>query len=389
MSHGHEVTFVTNPFHEKTVRDAGLDYRASGDHVDLYALITNDPELLTSPRALQVLAHDLAKPHFIATYHRVSELLRRERPDAVVGSNLEMGLFWAALERGVPAAMIAATPLGWFGGHAPTQFLDVEIPERWLPFVLDAVRAIGMLLIDQTVRSIARNAGAGVFDPSYSAIEKNVALHAGMWPTLMRPSSPGDLPNMRICGYTSAGHLGTAMPALSPELEAFLAAGKPPVVIALGSIFSLSSHALIADAAHACADLGQRCVVVGRPPRERPLPDGTLVVPYATYQRLFPRAAAIVIHGGAGTTGEALKSGRPCVVVPEAFDQFGIAWQVARLGAGVRVARRGRSRETIGAALRSVIEDESFSTRATAVANELNEAPDGAEAVARLVTELR
>ncbi|MBK6520655.1 MAG: glycosyltransferase family 1 protein [Polyangiaceae bacterium] len=386
---GHEVSFVTNPFHEHTVRAAGLDYRAAGEHVHLYRMIAADPGLLTSPRVVQVMAEDLARPHFAVTYQLVSQMLRAERVDAVIGSNLAFGLHWAAIARGVPSVMIAATPLHWLTRHAPVQFLDFELPASLLPTVMGATRSIGIALLDHALRSVARTAGATTIDPSYSAVEAKVALHAGMWPALMRPPSRGDLPNMRACGFVRAGHLGTSAPDLSPDLDAFLAAGEPPVVIALGSIFSLSSDALVADAADACADLGRRCVLVGPAPRERALPEGTCVVPYATYHELFPRAAAIVTHGGAGTTGEALKSGRPAVVLPLAFDQFGISWQVERLGAGVRVPKRGRSREGIASALSRALTDEAVATRASHIAAELRAEPDGADLTARLITELR
>lgn len=113
------------------------------------------------------------------------------------------------------------------------------------------------------------------------------------------------------------------------------------------------------------------------------------MVPYATYDLLFPRAAALVIHGGAGTTGESLKSGRPSVVVPLAFDQFELSWQVERLGTGVRVAKRGRSRESIAKALRRAIEDEAIAGCAARIAAELRDAPDGADLTAKLVTELK
>jgi rhamnosyltransferase subunit B len=383
---GHEITFVTNPFHEHTVRAAGLDYRAAGEHVDLYRLILDDPGLLTSPRALRFMAEDLAPPHFAATYHRIGAMLRAERVDAVIGSNLEFGAHWAAIERGVPAVMVAATPLMWLSPHSPTQFLDLEIPASMLPWAIRAVRAVAVALIDHALRSIARSCGATSFDASYSGVARAVALHVGTWPTLMRAPAVDDLPNMRASGYVRAGHLGTSAPALSAELERFLATGDPPVVIALGSIFSLDSDDLVADAAEACVDVGRRCVVVGRAPRGRELPEGTLVVPYATYHLLFPRASAIVGHGGAGTTGETLRSGRPTVVVPLAFDQFGLAWEVERLGAGVRVPRRGRSRATIARALRRACEDATVAERAAQVAAELRDQPDGAERTADLIT---
>lgn len=225
------------------------------------------------------------------------------------------------------------------------------------------------------------------FDASLSAIEARLVLHAGMWPELVRPPAEGDAPNRHACGFASAGRLGANSPALDAELEAYLAAGEPPIVVGLGSIFSLGSDALVSDLAAACARLARRCVVVGLPPRHGELPPSTLVVPYAPYDLLFPRAAAVVIHGGAGTTGEALKCGRPSVVVPLALDQFSLAWHVERLGAGVRVAKRGRTRDVLARALARACEDERMAARAAEVAATLRAEPDGAARVARLVVD--
>jgi UDP:flavonoid glycosyltransferase YjiC (YdhE family) len=66
-------------------------------------------------------------------------------------------------------------------------------------------------------------------------------------------------------------------------------------------------------------------------------PDGeisrdVLVVERAPHQLLFPRASAVVLHGGIGTTGQALRSGRPMLVVPHGHDQFDNAYRVTKLG---------------------------------------------------------
>ncbi|MFO0555513.1 MAG: glycosyltransferase [Polyangiaceae bacterium] len=386
---GHEVTFVTNPFHADVIRraDAGMGLVTVGDHVDLYKLITDDPGLLTSPRVLGVMVEDLARPHYVATYHAVRALLRSERVDGVIGSNLAFGALWAALEREVPAMMLAATPLAWTSRAAPVQFLDVELPSWALSLAIGLTNGIGFGLVDHALRSIARSAGATAFDTSYSAVTSRVALHVGVWPELLRPRAPDDQPNMRACGFIRAGHLGAAAPELPRALEAFLDAGEPPIVIALGSIFSLSEDALIADAAAASARLGHRVVVVGPAPRGHTLPEGAFVVPYAAYHLLFPRARATIIHGGAGTTAEALRSGRPTVVVPFAFDQFGIAWQVERLGAGVRVRKRDRTIDAIERALERALDPE-ISGGAARVGAALADARDGALVCAEWAGEL-
>src|ERR1700748_1110735 len=63
-----------------------------------------------------------------------------------------------------------------------------------------------------------------------------------------------------------------------------------------------------------------------------------LWLPYVPLRALLPRSAALVHHGGIGTTAEALRAGVPQVIVPLAYDQFDNAARVRALAAGASVA---------------------------------------------------
>ena len=62
------------------------------------------------------------------------------------------------------------------------------------------------------------------------------------------------------------------------------------------------------------------------------LPPGTIAVDGAPHDQVFPRASAIVHQGGVGTTGQAMRSGRPELIVPFAHDQPDNAFRVQQLG---------------------------------------------------------
>jgi UDP:flavonoid glycosyltransferase YjiC (YdhE family) len=145
---------------------------------------------------------------------------------------------------------------------------------------------------------------------------------------------------------------------LDPTLEAFLAAGEAPVVFTLGSSAVGAAGSFYEESAAAAVRIGRRAVLlVGRDPRNqsaRPLPPGIIAVEYAPHAPLFRRAAAVVHHGGIGTTAEALRSGRPMLVVPHAHDQPDNASRAARLGVGrwidarrFSAARAARELETL------------------------------------------
>ena len=79
---------------------------------------------------------------------------------------------------------------------------------------------------------------------------------------------------------------------------------------------------------------------------------GVMAVPYAAHSEVFPRASAIVHQGGIGTTAQAMRAGRPALVVPFAHDQFDNAERVRRLGVAEVVYRSRYNALTAEAALR-------------------------------------
>ena len=124
--------------------------------------------------------------------------------------------------------------------------------------------------------------------------------------------------------------------ALTAELERFLAAGPPPVVFTLGSAAVGAAGAFYEHSITAVERLGLRAVLlVGTDPANLPrraLSERLLAVPYAPHAALFARAELVVHQGGVGTSAEALRSGRPMLVVPHCHDQPDNAHRLARLG---------------------------------------------------------
>ncbi|MBN2556375.1 MAG: glycosyltransferase family 1 protein [Anaerolineales bacterium] len=120
------------------------------------------------------------------------------------------------------------------------------------------------------------------------------------------------------------------------ELEAFLQAGPPPVYIGFGSVISRDPARLTRIAIEALRISGQRGVIstsdAGLPGGS--LPDHVCIAGDVPHGWLFPRMAAAVHHGGAGTTGASLRAGLPTLVVPFTSDQPFWGRQVSKLGVG-------------------------------------------------------
>lgn len=159
-------------------------------------------------------------------------------------------------------------------------------------------------------------------------------------------------------------------PGLSPALSQFLDNGPPPIVFTLGSAAVMDAGNFYEVGAAAAERLGRRAVLlVGRdiPNRPEVLPDGVAAFDYAPYSQLFPRAEVIVHQGGVGTTGQAMRSGRPMLVMPYAHDQPDNAARVTRLGIALTIARREFEPVLAARELARIIDEPAFVTRANRV----------------------
>lgn len=122
----------------------------------------------------------------------------------------------------------------------------------------------------------------------------------------------------------------------SSDLQAFLAAKPVPLAIGFGSMGERPAHTILPVVLTALERTGQRAVLqVDR--RDRAgidLPPTVFATDALPHDWLFPRVAAAVHHGGAGTTAASLRAGIPTIVVPFGVDQFFWGDRVAALQAG-------------------------------------------------------
>jgi sterol 3beta-glucosyltransferase len=123
-------------------------------------------------------------------------------------------------------------------------------------------------------------------------------------------------------------------PEASDELRAFLEAGPAPVYVGFGIQIDHHPRATTATILEALRRAGQRGVL--QRPRESltgaALGDDVLAIGGVGHDWLFPRCAAVVHHGAAGTTATGLRAGVPAVIVPHNSDQFSWGRRVAELG---------------------------------------------------------
>jgi len=176
---------------------------------------------------------------------------------------------------------------------------------------------------------------------------------------------------------TGAWILSDARP-LSREIEVFLNSGDPPIFFGFGSMRAAQDvgKSLIG----AARAVGRRAIVSsGWADLSAEDTSDCLTIGEANLQALFTRVAAIVHHGGAGTTTLAALGGAPQVVVPQIYDQHDAARRVAELGIGVAHAAGLPTAESLAAALEQALRPE-VAERAQAIASAVRR--DGARVAA-------
>ena len=171
---------------------------------------------------------------------------------------------------------------------------------------------------------------------------------------------------------------------LPAELEAFLDAGPPPVYVGFGSMRAPADIARVAI--EAIRAQGRRALVARGWADLAPIDDrdDCFAVGEVNQQALFGRVAAVVHHGGAGTTTTATRAGAPQVVMPQWADQPYWASRVADLGVGVAYDVQTPTAESLSAALGTVLSP-GTRARASAVAGTIR--TDGATVAARLLAD--
>ncbi len=163
-------------------------------------------------------------------------------------------------------------------------------------------------------------------------------------------------------------------------------AGQPPVVFIPGTAHH-HCRSFLTVARDACLALNSPAILISTQPDQVPddLPSNIVSATYLPLSKLLPHCAAVVHHGGVGTTSQCLAAGIPQVVLPMAFDQFDNAERVMRLGCGSWLPMRKLSVAKLIGRLQQLPHTGSLSTK---IAQRLGGSRDASQRAAATIVEL-
>ncbi|MEZ4391131.1 MAG: glycosyltransferase [Polyangiales bacterium] len=197
------------------------------------------------------------------------------------------------------------------------------------------------------------------------------------------PTAPEWGARHRVTGYwfLPAGDAWSPPPAL----EGFLASPQPVVAVGFGSMSSSDPGRTAELVMGAARRAGVRVVMLsGWGGLEARAHDDVMVADAIPHDWLYPRVRGVVHHGGAGTTGAALRAGVPAQVVPFMMDQPFWGHLVADLGVGpAPIPRRRLSEDRLARALEAMVRDDAMAARAAELGEKIR-AEDGAAEAARV-----
>lgn len=315
---GNDVKVVAPPDFEDLVTGNGLDYTPVGPHLRTVTAVKLKPEDLGR------LAEESVREQFrvVGQAARGADVLvaggALQHATRSIAESINAHYVYASFcantlpsPHHAPPAMLGRVPVN----GTPEENLAQWDQQRHLfgssRAAINAERAkLGLGPIDDVRDHIFGDAPWLAADPVL-----------GPWP------GPGDL-------VQTGAWLTDDQRPLAPELEAFLAAGEPPIYFGLGSM--RGAQDAVDHAVEAARALGKR-VVLQRGWADLRLTDDAadcLAIGEVNQQALFRRAAAVVHHGGAGTTTTAAAAGTPQIVLPHMYDQYYWGNQVERLNIG-------------------------------------------------------
>jgi UDP:flavonoid glycosyltransferase YjiC (YdhE family) len=322
-------------------------------------------------------------------------LVAAKGADLLVGNLASYSARLVAEKSGVAWASVMHIPTGFFSAYDPpllpclpgvSKNLRFLGPAFWGP--LGRFLKWGMGWLARPWHRLRRQIGLPPVTELNPLTEgHSPQLHLALFSKLLADKQPDWPPQTVVTGFPWYDKDGSA--GLPPVLTRFLETGPRPIVFTLGSALTTVAGSFYEQSVSTAKLLGRRAVLILKDSRNCPrsLPEGVVAIDYAPFSELFPRSGAVVHHGGVGTTGLAMRSGCPMLIMPCAWDQEDNADRVVRLGVARTIARRHFTPARAVAELHRLLDDSAYTRRASEIGQRVRQ-EDGVRVACDALSEL-
>ena len=365
---GHWVRLITTDDFELLAVEAGLDFCSSGASIEAMLQSPEWQGVTDSGNFLTILRH------MNRAMQQHAHVFAAKMPELCAGMDLIVagaggigGAFSVAEHFGIPivqAYVFPLTPTSTFASPiAPIDSLG-GLGNRASFHALQQALWQTTRISDVLTRRALGMSRTGVAAPfGKLARTGSPVLYGYSRHVLPRPHDWGA--HVQVTGYWFLDPPSTWTPPR--DLIDFLQAGSPPVYIGFGSMSNRDPHEAGRLALEALALTGQRGVIASGwgGLAQDDVPDTVYRLTSIPHGWLFPHMAAVVHHGGAGTTAAGLRAGVPSIIIPFMGDQAFWGRQVARLGVGTApIPRKRLTASALASAIRETLENSAMRSRA-------------------------
>ena len=386
QAQGHQVSIVTGDSCEQLVRRHGLDYAPLT--ADFLELMAKDPEVLQRGLNPVALLRTARRELLAMSADWVTQATQAANgADLLLGCGMVASLAAAIGERyDIPVVETHLQPVTPCPDIPP---MMLPPPRRPRPGMVNqglyhACRVLTWQMLSPAYRQVRQKLNLAPlpwYGPFYRRRRTHHVLY-GFSPSIIPPSRYWP-ESVRVAGNW---FLDEAQTWQAPEsLEAFLAAGDKPIYVGFGSMLGDDSAALSEVFLQALRNSGRRAIfATGWGGLADVDDDNVYCLTSAPHDWLFPRVAAAIHHGGAGTTAAAARAGIPSIIMPFFGDQPFWSWRLQQLG----VATRSLDRKSLNVAdVEQAIEsatDAALRQRAATVGAQIRAEDGVAAAIAQL-----
>jgi rhamnosyltransferase subunit B len=366
---GFRVVLITSQYFESQARSSGLEFFGLGSSED-YQSIIQDPDLWSPDKGFKVFAERVVFPIMEPAY----EIIAGFDPSETI--LVAQGQFFAAHiaheKLGFPFITIHLQPAAFRSVHE-FPLLPISLP----PFAIRGLFSlIDAFVLDKlfapNINRFRQSLGLPPIKKIFGGWMHSSQLNLGLFPEWFAQLQPDWPPQTQLTSFVYYDRQN-GNEELPEELEAFLSAGSAPIIFTAGTAMKHADQ-FFRDCIEACQLLGQRGILLTQHPEQLPaeLPQGIQHFAYLPFSKVLPRAAALVHHGGIGTTAQAIAAGIPQVIRPMAHDQPDTAARVEKLGIGASLSPKNFNATSLAEKLKILTTSQTVLVRCKAYAERIH-----------------
>lgn len=381
---GHVSVIATSPIYREKVEAEGLRFHPvrpdlpSPDDEAAAEMIRRVSSARWGPA---YLFRQLLMPHLRNTYADTLDAVAADGgADLLVSHQVPLTAPLVAQKTGIKWISSVLFPIAFTSAYdppTPPQLPALRTIAATHPFVARTLFGIGKWTMRSWVEPIQTLRNELALPRSQNPIfegQHSPTLVLALFSKLLSQVLPDFPPNTLVTGFPFFDRKDEQQP--SSDLIRFLDEGEPPILFTLGSSLVWIATDFYRVSIEAAQKLGKRALLLIGDKRNLPqteLPQGIAAFDYAPHSVVMPRASVIVHQCGIGTTGQALRAGRPMLVVPYGQDQPDNARRCVRLGVGRTLSYARFTTPRVVSELSHLINDPSYREHAEKVGQEVEE----------------